>query len=167
MKRILLSFLAAGTLLAATAQTTVAPAIPRDENIERQIETLLSKMTLDEKVGQMCELAIDAIQKRINPFAGINPAAMTVDDIREILRKYDLEQEFDLAQEMPSQEVMMQIYMRIMAAENARGFELDEEKLDQVIGTYKVGSILNVPNGVAQTPEKWQEIIRRIQEKSM
>ncbi len=167
MKRMLLSFLAAGTLLAATAQTTVAPAIPGDENIERQIETLLSRMTLDEKVGQMCELAIDALQKRTNPFAGINPASMQVDDIREILRKYDLEQEFDLGQEMPSQEVMMQIYMRIMAAENARGFELDEEKLDQVIGTYKVGSILNVPNGVAQTPARWQEIIRRIQEKSM
>ncbi|MCC8188799.1 MAG: glycoside hydrolase family 3 C-terminal domain-containing protein [Bacteroides sp.] len=167
MKRILFSLLAAGTLLAATAQPTVAPAIPGDENIERQIETLLSKMTLDEKVGQMCELAIDAIQKRANPFAGIHPASMQVDDIREILRKYDLEQEFDLGQEMPSQEVMMQIYMRIMAAENARGFELDEEKLDQVIGTYKVGSILNVPNGVAQTPARWQEIIRRIQEKSM
>ena len=28
---------------------TVAPAIPRDEKIEQQIETLLKKMTLDEK----------------------------------------------------------------------------------------------------------------------
>ncbi|MCD8080398.1 MAG: glycoside hydrolase family 3 C-terminal domain-containing protein [Bacteroides sp.] len=167
MKRTLLSFLAAGTLLTAVAQTSVAPAIPRDEKIEGQVETLLRKMTLDEKIGQMCELAIDAIQKRANPFAGIHPATMTVDDIKGILRKYNLEQEFELGEEMPSQEVMMQIYMQIMAAENARGFELDEEKLDQVIGTYKVGSILNVPNGVAQTPEKWQEIIQRIQEKSM
>ena len=39
--------------------------------------------------------------------------------------------------------------------------------LDSVIGKYKVGSILNVPNGVAQSVEKWQEIIKRIQEKSM
>ena len=27
-------------------------------------------MTLDEKVGQMCELTIDLLQKRANPFAG-------------------------------------------------------------------------------------------------
>ena len=39
--------------------------------------------------------------------------------------------------------------------------------LDSVIGKYKVGSILNVPNSIAQTPKKWQEIITRIQEKSM
>src|SRR5690554_1277072 len=68
---------------------------------------------------------------------------------------------------MPSQEVMMQIYMRITAIESAKEFELDENKLDSVIGRYKVGSILNVPNGIAQTPAKWQEIIQRIQEKSM
>lgn len=43
MKRILLSFLAAGSILAATAQTTVAPAIPRDEKIEQQVEALLKK----------------------------------------------------------------------------------------------------------------------------
>ncbi|MCC8153856.1 MAG: hypothetical protein LIP01_06365 [Tannerellaceae bacterium] len=43
-------------------------------------------MTLDEKVGQMCELAIDAIQLRANPFAGINPANMQVTDIENILK---------------------------------------------------------------------------------
>ena len=68
---------------------------------------------------------------------------------------------------MPSQEVMMQLYMRIQGIENAKGFQLDEAMLDSVIGKYKVGSILNVPNGVAQSVEKWQEIIKRIQEKSM
>lgn len=68
---------------------------------------------------------------------------------------------------MPSQEVMMQLYMRIQGVENAKGFQLDEAMLDSVIGKYKVGSILNVPNGVAQSVEKWQEIIKRIQEKSM
>ncbi|NDV95921.1 beta-glucosidase [Dysgonomonas sp. 521] len=167
MKRILLSFLAAGSILAATAQTTVAPAIPRDEKIEQQVEALLKKMTLDEKVGQMCELAIDAIQQRENPFAGINPANMQITDLENILKKYNIEEEFKLNGEMPSQETMMQIYMRIMGIEGAKGFQIDEAKLDNVIGKYKVGSILNVPNGVAQTPAKWQEVIKRIQEKSM
>ncbi len=35
--------------------------IPRDEKVEAQVEALLSKMTLRDKVGQMCELAIDKV----------------------------------------------------------------------------------------------------------
>ena len=46
-------------------------------------------------------------------------------------------------------------------------FILDEDKLHEVIAGYKVGSILNAPGPVAQSLEKWQEIIGRIQEVSM
>ena len=49
-KKLILSLALSGLVLASTAQTTVAPAIPRDEKIEQQIETLLKKMTLDESV---------------------------------------------------------------------------------------------------------------------
>lgn len=112
-KKMILSLALSGLMLTAVAQTSVAPAIPRDEQIERQVERLLRKMTLEEKIGQMTELTIDVVSKWVTPF------------------------------------------------------ELDEAKLDTVIGKYKVGSILNVPNSIAQTPEMWQKIIGRIQEKSM
>ncbi|MDL2247298.1 beta-glucosidase, partial [Bacteroides sp. OttesenSCG-928-J23] len=169
MKKYLL-FLIAAALMTTTVgaqQTNVPPAIKQDKKMEQKIEALLKKMTLDEKIGQMCELTIDVLQKRTNPFAGINPQTMTVSDLKKILGRYNLENEFKLGDEMPKQDVMMQIYMRIMNAESAKGFMLDEAMLDSVIGKYKVGSILNVPNSVAQTPAKWQEIIKRIQEKSM
>lgn len=166
-KKLILSLALSGLVLASTAQTSVAPAIPRDEKIERQIETLLKKMTLDEKVGQMCELAIDVLQKRANPFAGINPKDITPDLLKKIVRQYKLEKEFKIGKELPGQDVVMKLYMRIQEIEGAKGFRLDEAKLDSVIGKYKVGSILNVPAGVAQSVEKWQEIIKRIQEKSM
>ena len=113
MKRILFACLSAGMLHTAVAQTQTVPAIPRDEQMEQKIEQLLRKMTLDEKVGQMCELNIDVIQQR------------------------------------------------------GEGFRIDEAKLDSVITKYKVGSILNVPNGTAVSTAEWQRIIRRIQEKSM
>ena len=148
-KKLILSLALSGLVLTATAQTTVAPAIPRDEKIEQQIETLLKKMTLDEKVGQMCELTIDLLQKRANPFAGLDPKNITVKDLQKIIKRYKLEKEFKLGKEMPSQDVMMKLYMRIQGIENAKGFQLDEAMLDSVIGKYKVGSILNVPNGVA------------------
>ena len=115
MKKFLLTCVAAGTVLSAAAQ--VAPAIPRDEKIEQRVEEILGKMTLDEKIGQMCELTIDVLKD--------------------------------------------------WKADPSEGWQMNEAQLDSVIGKYKVGSILNVPDGLAVTPQKWQEIISRIQEKSM
>ena len=153
-------------MFTATAQQ-VAPAIPRDEKIEQQVEAWLQKMTLEEKIGQMCELTIDVLQQRTNPFEGLNMENLKVADLQKILKKYGIEKEFDLSGGIPDKDVMMKIYMRIQGIESQKGFQLSEAMLDSVIGKYKVGSILNVPNGKAQTVQKWQEIIKRIQEKSM
>ena len=116
-KNWMLSLALAANVWVAEAQQ-VAPAIPRDEKIEQQVESLLQKMTLDEKIGQMCELTIDVLQDR-------------------------------------------------SGGQDAKDFRLSEAMLDSVFGKYKVGSILNVPQGKAQPVEKWQAVIRRIQEKSM
>ena len=66
-RKLILSVALSGLVSTAMAQTTVAPAIPRDENIEKKVEALLEKMTLEEKIGQMTELTIDVITKRDNP----------------------------------------------------------------------------------------------------
>ena len=165
-KKLFLSLALAASTFVASAQQ-VAPAIPRDEKIEQQVEALLQKMTLDEKIGQMCELTIDLLQQRTNPFEGLNMDKLTVKDLKKVLKKYGIEKEFDLSGGVPDKDGMMKIYMRIQAIESQKGFQLSEAMLDTVIGKYKVGSILNVPNGKAQTVQKWQEIIKRIQEKSM
>lgn len=166
MKNSFIGIAMAGLLLGACAPKQ-APAIPQDREIEKNVEKTLAKMTLEEKIGQMCELSIDLLQKRTNPFAGLNPAKITADDIRRIVADYGLENEFRIADGPLDNGVIMNLYMRIQAIENAKGFQLDEEMLDKVIGQYKVGSILNVPAGIAQTPQTWQAIIRRIQEKSI
>ena len=62
MKRNLI--LAAWTLLGIGAYAqSLKPAIPRDEKIEAKIEKTLSKMNLDEKIGQMLELNLDVMGK--------------------------------------------------------------------------------------------------------
>lgn len=55
--------LAAGMLTLATLAPASAakPAIPRDNELEKKVEATLARMTLDEKIGQMTELAIDLI----------------------------------------------------------------------------------------------------------
>lgn len=101
--------------LAVVPAFAVEPAIPQDPAMEKQIREIVGKMTLEEKVGQMCELTIDMV---------------TSDD-------------------------------------RSQGFKFDYDKLQQAIGTYKVGSILNVPMGEAQPITVWHDVIKGIQEVSM
>lgn len=161
-KKVVLTLALAGMMSAATAQT-VAPAIPRDENIEKKVEETLKRMTLDEKIGQMLELNVDVLQKQ-NPIVGVR----TPKDLKKVLKEYKLDREFKVGKEMPSREVMGAIYQRIQQIDAAKGFQFSEAMLDSVFGKYKVGSILNAPCGtVAQTPETWQRIMNVIQERSM
>ncbi len=165
--KLVLPFLLLTVGFVVAAQKTIPPAIPADLAMEKKIESLLAKMTIEEKVGQMCQLTIDLLQKRNNPFAGINPQKLTVEDLKRILANYDFAGDYDLSKGLPTQDVLMNIFMRIQGAEQSKAFQLDEAMLDTIIGKYKVGSILNVPNGVAQSLGDWQRIIKRIHDKSM
>lgn len=112
LKKILL----VSTIMAMAACSTqvTPPAIPKDSQIEQKVDSVLSKMTLDEKIGQMTELAIDVLGN------------------------------FEDGE-----------------------FKLDDAKLNKAIAEFKVGSFLNAPGPVAQSREKWQEIIGKIQAVSM
>ncbi len=115
-RKLLLSAVLSGLLSGMVAQTPVVPAIPRDERIELKVESLLKRMTLEEKIGQMTELTIDVLKDRNH---------------------------------------------------TGEEFRIDEALLDSVITKYKIGSILNAPNTEAPTLRQWEQIIGRIQEKSM
>lgn len=108
-------FLAMVGMQGATA-TTMSPAIPFDKDLEAKVNEIVSKMSLDDKVGQMCEVTID-----------------------------------------------------VVCADNAPDGapELDAEKVKTAFGRYRVGSVLNTPQGRAQTPEIWYQIIKGIQDASM
>lgn len=115
MKRIKILLAASAVFLGmiSCSDNEVKPAIPSDPEIEKAVKKTLSKMTLEEKVGQMTQVAID------------------------ILGHWEGDE-----------------------------WVMDVEKVENAIGKYKVGSVLNTPV-VGQTPEKWQEIITLIQEVSM
>ena len=61
---------------------------------------------------------------------------------------------------------MTELNIDVLGSGAGDEFQLDEQKLQEAIGTYKVGSVLNSP-GMAVTPQRWREIIGRIQEVSM
>lgn len=101
--------------ITTTIQAQIKPAIPYNAEIEAKVEATLAKMTLDEKIGQMCEITVDAIT-----------------DFSDRSK-----------------------------------WNLSEENLKKVLRQYKVGSILNVPLSMAQTPESWATGIRRLNQESM
>ncbi len=77
-KLALASVLCTGVCLTAGGQKP-APAIPSDPVIETHIQEWLKKMTLEEKVGQMCEITIDVVSdfeaSKKNGFT-LNPAML-------------------------------------------------------------------------------------------
>ena len=113
MKKLLFLMTAFGSSLLAYSQ-----AIPRDEQVEAQVEALLQKMTLQDKVGQMCELTIDPFQ--------VNPWSQQKDKPVQLMG----------------------------------GGLLNADAVKSIFGQHKIGSVLNVPQSVAQTPEKWADVIR-------
>lgn len=167
-----LFFAATALLLAMTgckqSQTSnVAPAIPADPEIEKNVQNWIKKMTLEEKVGQMLELNLDLFGSNVV----VTEAKVDRNKLKAIMQQYNQgnPEEIDAVLAMTDQEISDRFApygLDIYEGSVERKWVLDEAKLEEVISKYKVGSILNAP-GHALTPEHWSEIIPKINEISM
>ena len=93
------------------------------------------------------------------PAQVIKPDAKIEQKIEKTLRKMTLEEKIGQ---------MAELNIDVVQHRSVKDrYQLSEALLDTVIGKYKVGSILNVPNGEAVTRQEWQQIITAIQKKSM
>ncbi|MDR0907759.1 MAG: glycoside hydrolase family 3 C-terminal domain-containing protein [Rikenellaceae bacterium] len=99
--------------MVACCEKSVAPAIEKDAEIEAEIDKVLARMTLEEKVGQTAQLAID-----------------------------------------------------VLGGWQDGEYVVDEGKLQEAVGKYKVGSFLNTP-AMALSKENWQKVVTKIQEASL
>ena len=81
MKKSILTTLGIWALL-CSCQNEAPRAIPQDKEIEAKIEKLLSKMTLEEKVGQMTQLTSEIVLEK-----GTNNVSKKGE---ELIRKYKI-----------------------------------------------------------------------------
>lgn len=109
MKKTFLFLFAALAVCVCSCRQEAEPAIQRDSQIERNVEKLLKKMTLEEKVGQMTQITATAI---------------------------------------------------------ARGLEITPAG-DSIMRVYKIGSVLNTPGDIAQSPENYEKFIAELQKISL
>lgn len=155
-----------GLAMLASVASAQNPAIARDEQIEQKVETMLQKMTLDEKVGQMLELNLDLMGK----MSADNPK-VDRDKLRSVMQQYGRsEKEAEAMMKMSDQEIlkMMENFnVDIFTNDTKRSWKLNEAMLDTIISKWKIGSILNAPATRAANVKQWQEWISKIQELSM
>ena len=164
-RRTLLTMLVACACMTMVAQVR-QPAIPRDAALEAKIEKTLSKMTLDEKIGQMLELNLDVMGKM-----AVENAKVDREKVRQVLQQYGRsDKEVAAMLKLSDQQIIDQLGnypVDIYQGDTKRVWKLNETMLDTLISKWKVGSILNAPGTRAATVEQWQEWIRLIQKKSM
>ena len=145
---------------------TFSQAIPRDAALEAKVEKTLSKMTLDEKIGQMLELNLDVMGKM-----KVENAKVDREKVRSVMQQYGAPgAELEKLLKMTDAEIIDRLGnypVDIYQGETKRVWQLNETMLDTLISKWKVGSILNAPGTRAATVDQWQKWIRLIQEKSM
>jgi len=150
----------------STVTQAQKPAIPRDAALEAKVEKTLSRMTLDEKIGQMLELNLDIIGKMT-----VENAKIDREKVRSVLQQYGRsDQEVEAMVKLSDQEIIDKLGgfpVDIYKGETKRVWKINEVMLDTLISKWKVGSILNAPGSSAAKMDDWQKWIRLIQEKSM
>ena len=165
MKRTFLTIIITCAFAGVWAQLR-KPAIPRDERLEAKVEKTLSKMSLDEKIGQMLELNLDVMGKM-----SVENAKVDRDKVRSVLQQYGRSsKEIDDLLKMTDEQIIERLGsfpVDIYKGETKRVWKLNENMLDTLISKWKVGSILNAPGTRAPSVEQWQKWIGVIQEKSM
>ena len=150
----------------AVAAQAQKPAIPRDAALEAKVEKTLSKMTLDEKIGQMLELNLDVMGKTT-----VENAKIDREKVRSVMQQYGTPKaEVEAILKLTDAQILKRFGsypVDIYQGETKRVWKLNETMLDTLISKWKVGSILNAPGTRAATVDQWQKWIRLIQEKSM
>ena len=87
MKKSLLRVYASALLILPFA---VYAQAPQTNHSNAKIEALISKMTIEEKVGQMAQATIDVIGKGENRFSSFEPLSLDTSELNHALVKYKL-----------------------------------------------------------------------------
>ena len=163
MRTTLLTIFMSCVAVAAQAQK---PAIPRDAALEAMVEKTLSKMTLDEKIGQMLELNLDVMGKTT-----VENAKIDREKVRSVMQQYGTPKaEVEAILKLTDAQILERFGsypVDIYQGETKRVWKLNETMLDTLISKWKVGSILNAPGTRASSVAQWQQWIQLIQKKSM
>lgn len=141
-----------------------------DRKMEKDLDRMLSRMTLDEKIGQMILLEINQVTWYNPAFEYRALMQYTPEKVDGIIRdaglsgKYDAREMFRKLDPNDTQSIY-EFYLLSRDLCAGEGFRLDPDKLKTVFGEYHVGSLLNMLGGTEGSPlPVWQKTIAELEE---
>ena len=159
-------------LAAAFLLLSLTAAGARDRKMEREIDRILSGMTLEEKIGQMIVLEITQITRYNPEFEFRTLMTYSPEKLDGIIRKAGLEDRYDAAAMFSglNKEDLATVYpfytlsMDLCAGD---AFAPDPAKMKTVFGDHHVGAILNMLGGTEASPlEVWKDGIAAMEDAS-
>ncbi|PVY41713.1 glycoside hydrolase family 3 N-terminal domain-containing protein [Pontibacter virosus] len=148
---------------AETTTTSVQAAPPLSET-DRKIEDMLSKMTLEEKVGQMAQITLDVVGKGENRFSSFEPFELDMAELRKALVDYKIGSILNTANNRartPEQWYAVISQIQDMAINQTRMKIPVIYGVDQIHGaTYTAGGTM-FPQQIGQAASRNRELVRR------
>ena len=162
----------AAALLLALAAPSLPAANPR---MEKELDKIMSKMTLDQKIGQMIQIEISKITWKNPEFDFENVLKLGEADLAALVAKYGLQDEFDpaamrseLAARPQDWDSLLPYFKLSVILASREDFSLDRDKMKEVFGTYHAGSILNMLGNMEASPlSVWQRCIAEMEAASL
>lgn len=160
----ILGFLAAALLAVVPAPRTKASPV------EKQVDKILSGMTLEQKIGQMIQLEVTQLAHNQYDFRLL--VTMEPEELQQIIDEKGLSGQYN-AKEMfagvkeGETSGLYPFYFLSLALSAGESFTLDPERLRLAFGEHKVGSILNMLGTEASDLALWRKTIAQMEEASL
>lgn len=156
-KHIALSVLASVVFLSANAQQKAA-------DTDKKVEALLSKMTLEEKVGQMTQITLDVIGKGKDRYSSFEPVMLDPAEMEKALGKYHIGSVLNTAN---NRALTTKKWFEIISEIQKTSLKLNAHKIpviygvDQIHGaTYTAGATM-FPQQIAQAASRNLKLIEQ------
>ena len=165
MKKIILALALAGSLLAASCT-------PKSQ-MEKDLDKMISKMTLEEKIGQMIQIEISKITYKNPEFDFYNIIKLSEEDLAKLIAKYGMQDQYNAAAMLAARDIqdwnsLLPFYTLSIQLDKIEGFSLDRDKMREVFGDLHVGSILNMLGNAEASPlPLWQKSIAEMEAASI
>lgn len=157
MKKITLSIIALAAFVSVNAQQKQA-------DIDKKVEALLSKMTLEEKVGQMTQITLDVIGKGKDRYSSFEPLTLDPAEIKKALGDYHIGSVLNTAN---NRALTTQKWFDIISEIQKTSIKLNAHKIPVIYGvdeihgaTYTAGATM-FPQQIAQAAARNPQLVER------
>ena len=155
----------------ASVLLTVAPSpCIKAQSLEKQVDKIVSGMTLEQKIGQMIQLEVT--QLALNQYEFRSLIAMGAEELEKVVEEKGLSKQYNVKEMFAGLKEgdvsgLYLFYFLSLALSAGESFTLDPEKMQTVFGEYRVGSILNMLGTEASDLELWRKTIAQMEEASL